>query len=63
MREDHTIHFARVLFADSKTNVAIIIAEADGTKIYIENVVIIHSKGCPFLSTKFIHWLNQGCLW
>ena len=32
--EDHTTDFARVLFADSKTDVAI--AVADGTYIYIE---------------------------
>ena len=55
--EDHTTDFARVLLADSKTDVAT--AVADGTYIYIEKVVITHSKGGPILFKKVVHWLNQ----
>ena len=59
--EDHTTNFARVFFADSKTNIAI--AVADDTYVYIVKVVITHFKGGPILFTKVVHWLNQCCLW
>ena len=50
--EDHTTYFARVLFADSKTDVAI--AVADGTYIYIE-------KSGDYSFQRITLHILQGC--
>ena len=57
VNKDHTTEFARVLFAESKKDVTI--AVADGTYIYIEKSGDYLFKGGSIQSLKAAHLLNQ----